>query len=287
MISIIICSRDKKLLEELLLNIEETIGIPYEVLARDNSLNTEGICEAYNLGASKAKYQYLVFCHEDLLFHTQDWGENLIRHLQKEDVSLVGILGNIIKTRIPSGVYSSVQNTNRINQLQRLKDGSTIQYLTNPLNETVSEVKILDGMFLATKKDFWEKHPFDQTTFDGFHGYDIDFSLSMGSLGKVVVVYDILIEHFSFGGNTLQWIESQSAVIKKWRNKLPAVIKGTNEKELKKRAIDDLTQLTLSILKLKWSKFYAFKYSFLLFMKAPFRRVNLFISKKLTLILFE
>ena len=287
MISIIISSQTPLLLQQVSENINETIGVDFEIISVANSNGKISICKAYNQGGKKAQYPFLCFCHEDILFHTQNWGELLISHLKEKNVSLIGILGNTVKTKIPSGVYSSVQNTNRINQLQRLKDYSTEHYFTNPLNEIVSEVTILDGMFLATKKQYWQKQPFDEQLLDGFHGYDIDFSLSMGKLGKVIVVYDILIEHFSFGGNTAGWLKSQFSLVKKWKKQLPVQTKGTDKSTLKKREIDDLTQLTLSILKLKWDKIYAIKYSFILLTKAPFRRINLSILKQLINICFE
>lgn len=287
MVSIIISSRNPLLLQQVSENIKETIGVDFEIISIVNPNGKISVCNAYNEGAKKAQYPFLCFCHEDILIHTQNWGELLISHFKKKDVSLIGILGNTIKTKIPSGVYSSVQNTNRINQLQRLKDYSTAHYYTNPLNEIVSEVTVLDGMFLATKKQYWQKQSFDEQLLDGFHGYDIDFSLSMGKLGKVIVIYDILIEHFSFGGNTAGWLKSQFSLVKKWKNQLPMQTKGTDKSTFKKREIDDLTQLTLSILKLKWSKTYAIKYSAILLVKAPFRRVNLSILKQLIVIWFE
>jgi len=286
-ISIIISSKTSLLLQQLSENIKETIGVDFEIISIANPDGRIGICEAYNEGAREAQYSILCFCHEDILFHTQNWGLLLISHLKERDVSLVGILGNTIKTKIPSGVYSSVQTTNRINQLQRLKDNSTEHYLTNPLNEIVSEVAVLDGMFLATIKHYWQKQPFDEQLVDGFHGYDIDFSLSMGKLGKVIVVYDILIEHFSFGGNTADWLKSQFALVKKWESQLPIQTKDVNKNTLNKREIDDLTQITLSILKLKWNKIYAIKYSFLLLTKAPLRRINLSILKQLIITCVE
>ena len=36
----------------------------------------------------------------------------------------------------------------------------------------------LDGMFFVAKRAVVESVPFDEDTFDGFHGYDLDFSLA-------------------------------------------------------------------------------------------------------------
>jgi hypothetical protein len=69
MVSIIICSKYQQLDKQLLLNIQNTIGTAYEVVNIDNSQHQYSIFEAYNIGVSRAKGEYLCFMHEDVLFH--------------------------------------------------------------------------------------------------------------------------------------------------------------------------------------------------------------------------
>ena len=40
----------------------------------------------------------------------------------------------------------------------------------------ISNIKILDGVFMCAKREVAQAVPFDAQTFDGFHGYDVDFS---------------------------------------------------------------------------------------------------------------
>lgn len=221
MISLIIATRNAELLNQLTANIEKSIGVEYEVIAISGNNPGKGICHIYNEGATRAKFPFLCFMHEDILFHTDNWGKNLIKHLQHKEIALVGILGCLIKTKSPSGVYIPVQKLNRINQLQRTKENSIVHYFHNPYHESHSEVKLLDGLFLATTKQNHIKYNFDEDLLTAFHGYDVDYSLGQSLNGKVVVVYDILIEHFSFGGNTVSWIEAQLKITNKWLQKLP------------------------------------------------------------------
>ncbi|MGB3132870.1 MAG: glycosyltransferase, partial [Saprospiraceae bacterium] len=74
MISIITCSRAKDISTELRKNIVQTIGIEHEIIVFDNSANKHSIFQAYNIGASRAKYEILCFVHDDLFYMTQDWG---------------------------------------------------------------------------------------------------------------------------------------------------------------------------------------------------------------------
>ena len=40
----------------------------------------------------------------------------------------------------------------------------------------VRNVQALDGLFMAARRSVIERVSFDPVTFDGFHGYDLDFS---------------------------------------------------------------------------------------------------------------
>src|SRR5690349_17422997 len=93
MISILVCSVKPGLYQQLAVNIEETIGIDYELLCFDNRKANKGICEVYNLLAAKAKYNLLLFVHEDVLFKTNNWGQILSRIFFENEIGVVGIAG--------------------------------------------------------------------------------------------------------------------------------------------------------------------------------------------------
>lgn len=283
MLSIITCSINETKLKLLKNSLAETTTLPYELIVIENMANRFGICEAYNLGAKQSNFEYLCFVHEDIVFKNNGWDKNFVNHLSDKKISLVGILGNTIKTIFPSGVYSNIQSTNRINQIQILKSGTSIHYYNNPKDEETSEVATLDGMLLGTKKEYWNKIPFDDLTLSGFHGYDIDFSLSMMMLGKVIVVYDILVEHASFGVYTKEWLDNQIDIVKKWENFLPLQKGDTDSKTLKIREKDDFLQLTIKILNLRYPLHISIKYGLKSIIRYPFQRLNLFIIKNLTI----
>jgi len=81
MISIIVCSKDKTLLEGLNGNVEKTIGCEFEILGIDNKIGNS-ICYVYNEGVKKAKYPYLCFVHEDVRFLTENWGRKVVEKLE-------------------------------------------------------------------------------------------------------------------------------------------------------------------------------------------------------------
>src|SRR5690554_3963305 len=102
-ISIVICSRNGSLENKLSENIGSTVGSQFELIVIDNSENDYSIFEAYNLGIKKSLFPYLLFVHEDVLFHTKNWGKILIEYFENnEKIGLIGLAGSKLKTDIPS-----------------------------------------------------------------------------------------------------------------------------------------------------------------------------------------
>lgn len=88
MISIIICSRKNYISSKLLQNINDTIGTLYELITIDNSSNKYSIFSAYNLGVKQAKYPFLCFMHDDILFNTESWGRKVINHFNNSKIGI-------------------------------------------------------------------------------------------------------------------------------------------------------------------------------------------------------
>ena len=235
MISIIICSISEKMLADVSYNIEKTIGVPYEIIAFDNSLGKKGICEVYNNGAKKAKFEILCFMHEDIAYETKDWGRLVLNILSSDStIGIVGIAGSSYKTISQSGWFSGgSMKANYVNILQRYKfeDRTAAINTNNPRNERMSQVAVIDGVWFCTKKSIVAEFPFDQETFKNFHCYDLDFSLSVTKKYKAVVTYDFLLEHFSEGNYNQQWIEETLLLHKKWQDMLPINLENFSFKE--------------------------------------------------------
>lgn len=251
MISIVICSINLNQLNRISKNIEETIGVPYELIAIDNRKNPRGICAVYNEGARKAKFEYLCFVHEDVQFNTKGWGDVLASIFKDPTWGLVGLAGAAHKPKLISGwgAQGLKDRMVKINLIQHFKGNKApeLQY-ENTAKENIAEVACLDGVFLASKKSILLQTPFDETLLRGFHGYDLDISLAIGQHYKVGVTYEILAEHFSEGTLNSEWLESSLKVHQKWSEHLPKTvipITKTERKNCEKRSF----RYILSILK--------------------------------------
>ena len=232
MLSIILSSYQNDLFDQFESNVKATIGfgVQYEIIRIENP-GIMGICEAYNIGASKAQYPYLLFVHEDVQFETQNWGTILIQYLKRPDIGIVGVAGANRKSKMISSWYQLLINdkdANRYNykQVYKFQDRATELRINNPLQENNSAVTTVDGLFIAIESSKFKQFRFDEALLKSFHGYDLDFSLSVSTKYQNIVVYDILLIHFSEGKVDEIWENEVLLVHKKWMNLLP-VVNGT------------------------------------------------------------
>lgn len=231
MLSIIVCSTNKELKNIFVNNIDKTIGIEYELISIDNSDNSYSLCTAYNIGLTKSKYPYLCFIHEDVLFHTNNWGEKIINHLQANNTGILGLAGGDLVTRIPIS-WSRLMPS--INIIQSDKTGKKkTQRMKYPENYNYSKrsVILLDGVMLSMRRDLMMKIEFDENL-KGFHGYDLDISIQSTINGYTnYVVYDIDLEHFSRGKTNAVYYQNIIYIFRKWQLFLPIVGKSITNKE--------------------------------------------------------
>lgn len=227
MLSIIICSRQKDITQSLKNNIKETIGVDYELIVIDNSTNKFSIFTAYNEGISRAKGEILCFMHEDILFHTLEWGKKIKNHFVDKKVGLVGVIGGHVIMNYPSTWCCTNLISGNYIQGYTDKNGNydnTLVINDNYLNNELTDVVAVDGFWFCVKYEIFEKIRFDDQTFSGFHAYDIDICMQIHLIGKrVCVIDDVKIEHFSFGTPDDRWLHSMILFQKKWKQYLPIV----------------------------------------------------------------
>lgn len=233
MVSVVISTYKPDLLLQVSKNIEHTIGVAYEIIAIENEARFS-ISEAYNRGVEKAIYPFLCFVHEDVLFQTNHWGEHLVKIMTDDKkVGLIGVAGTKFKSSYPSAwgqsPFLSQYRCGQIIQRYKNNEEKYIDFKeSSKLNET-EEVMCVDGVFLFTKKEIFEKCRFDSCMLTGFHGYDIDFSLQVHFQSyKVIVSRTLLLLHFSAGNYTRENTIANRKIAFKWRKKLPAATVDTH-----------------------------------------------------------
>ena len=221
MISLIICSRQPDIPQLLKDNIAETIGVEYELVVIGNSENQYSIFQAYNEGVRRANYPLLCFMHEDILFHTEDWGVKVIEHFKDDTIGLIGLLGthflpSVSSYWIMSPFYSEtmIQNT----------DGIT-EFINNDFffyDNNIVDAVACDGVCMFVKKELFQLIEFDEKSYSGFHFYDMDICMQvLKNMYRVCLVRDILIEHYSGGNYDNDFYKVQEIFFNKWKMYLP------------------------------------------------------------------
>lgn len=207
MISIIICSRASQLSDLFFNNITTTIGSEHELIIIDNSENKYSIFEAYNEGIKKSNGDYYCFIHDDIVFHTQDWGKVIGQIFEQDDkIGLIGVAGTKVKTKMPSAWWDCSEEFKIINIIQHLHSGKIEHWQKGWSSNNIEEVVAIDGVFMAARKD--EKIRFS-SFLSGFHNYDLNLSFEyLKNKYKVVVSNEIVVEHFSIGSINSSWFLS-------------------------------------------------------------------------------
>lgn len=203
MVSVIICSINKTLARQVEKNIDETIGVPWELILTDNTIQKKGIAHVYNQAAARARYGILCFVHEDVLFQTPSWGRTIQQYFEADpQLGLVGVAGGLYKSKALSGWWTGIPAIDCSNILFVDTNGQPGRAYANPdpsvkFHHTVTA----DGVFMCTRRELWEARKFDEDVIDGFHFYDVDFSWGIGRTHKVAVTFEIDILHLTRWGN--------------------------------------------------------------------------------------
>ncbi len=229
MLSIIVCSISPELLSKLAQSIEETIGVEYELIAIDNRQDNRPIAQVYNEGARKARYPYLFFVHEDVLFHSKDWGAIIERKLAEPDCGVVGFAGCKAMMNTYGGWAQYDNQWLCAFYFANISGRPTwLESYNVKLHTPYEQVVTLDGFAFFVRRDVWAEFPFDEDLLTGFHCYDVDFSLQVGRKYKNYVCgLHIWIEHLSPGQFSEHWVAYTVRLYRsKWKAMLPVHVPG-------------------------------------------------------------
>jgi hypothetical protein len=254
MFSILICSLNESYLSRIRLNIQETIGHPYELLVWDNLKEQKPITEVYNLLAAQAQFPYWCFIHEDIRFETVNWSENLrVAFEQYPDTGLIGIAGARYKSRTPSGWSTGINTLDFCNIYHEDKNLNRLHIYLNPNRTLFEPVVNVDGVFMVIRREVWKDAKFNEAFLRGFHLYDIDFSFHVNKKWKAAVLFNIDILHFTEGGNYGDaWLEPTIRWHEKFNRELPQFVSEKIARRSTEKEIGKFWLRRLSVEKISW-----------------------------------
>jgi len=206
----IICTRDSKLnaITKALLDRLSSFGIIVKILANQSSIFT-----AYQKGldlCDAAPHDIVIFCHDDL----QILSEKIpfIRALApcvKADTGIVGPAGTTFlgkdaiwwkQDRWAAGLHRGIVKHISKGQPTQVHNNDSLM-ITPTSYGPHGQVVALDGLFLAARKEVWDKIGLDKPTyFEGLWDfYDIHYTTSAHLAGYKNYTVEVDIIHHSNG----------------------------------------------------------------------------------------
>ncbi|HRD65807.1 MAG TPA: glycosyltransferase [Candidatus Competibacter sp.] len=228
MLSIIICSIDEGRFAQVARNYRELLAaIPHEILRISDAAS---LAEGYNRGIARSRGDYLILSHDDIEIWTADFGERLLRHLDRCD--MVGVAGTDLL--VDTGCHSKTWKYTSwgaaglghvFGQIVLPLEGDYAIQVYGAPAALVGGMQALDGVFIAMRKAVAETLRFDDENFDGFHLYDLDFTYRAFLNGfNLGVLTDIVLVHRSEGRYDERWLGYHRRFLSKFESVLPKML---------------------------------------------------------------
>ena len=82
MLTVIYCTRNTN--PEHKEHLVKSSGLHKHIEVIEIINNGESLTTAYNRGLKQAKYDHVVFCHDDITIETKQWGVKLLKQFDKK-----------------------------------------------------------------------------------------------------------------------------------------------------------------------------------------------------------
>ena len=194
-VSVVVCSIDRDRLARFGERMKPHLEYrPHEVIVIGDA---SSLSEGYRRGWEQSRYPIVVFCHDDFSILSADPFGEIEDVLAEADV--VGLAGSTLASG-PAVLWSGHPHIHGwIAHPARGGPGleAAILSLRSGL---ISNLQTLDGVFMAMRRDVPARVGFDESTFDGFHFYDLDFSYRAARAGlRLAVTTNVVAVHESIG----------------------------------------------------------------------------------------
>jgi hypothetical protein len=173
----------------------------------------KSIFAAYNSILDQARglpdLEALVLLHDDVELRDPDF-EAKVRELFSDQS--IGLLGAIGASQVTSLSWWEAEPHGRVSWDGFPGEGRRVDDFGS---ETV-DVDTVDGLLLILSPWVVTHLRFDERTFRGFVGYDVDFSFTVRRAGKRVVVSDFPLHHYARVGDLRTFLQANARWRAKW-----------------------------------------------------------------------
>jgi hypothetical protein len=223
-ISIIFSTR--KLDENYVKHLKYSCGlIEPDIIPIENN-HQYSLSEAYNMGLAKAKYDIIVYAHDDICFVTDNWGRKLCKHFTRNpDYGIIGVAGT---DNLISGMWWE-DRASMHGVVNHSDHGKTwTNHYSADQGNKIKQMVVIDGVFFAIDKTKII-HRFNEE-FKGYHFYDLAFGFSNHLAGvKLGVCTDIRVTHMSVGRTNDEWVANKKQFEELYKDSLPCSLNGLRQ----------------------------------------------------------
>jgi hypothetical protein len=196
-------------------------GAPYEIVGIHDA---RSMCDGYRRGLARSVGDPVVFCHDDIELLMPDLPVRLVRHLERFDVfAPVGTRKLVSMSWMDAGaeyVFGAMSGPQ--------PDGSLSTGYFGGDTREIDGIVGLEGVFIVARRAAALAVGWDAETFDGWHGYDTDFSFRAHLAGfRVGVVLDLAIVHASAGKYDESYMR-RGALCREYAGNLARFASGVN-----------------------------------------------------------
>lgn len=220
LVSVIVCSIDDERYRMMRQSYERALaGWAHEFIRIPDA---KSLAEGYARGCAAARGATAIFTHDDVEILPADFMHRLRRRLDECDV--LGIAGASRATG-PGWPFAGRPHLHGcVIYPEREGYNVTVYSQVAPL---ASGMRVMDGVFLAMPREIALAVGWDAVTCNGFHGYDVDFTLRAAQRGfRLAVACDLGVVHQSWG----KFDEAWSAAAERLMERHPE-LRGERAKE--------------------------------------------------------
>ena len=214
-VSVLICSQSAERMAQAEAMYHRLLEeVPHEIIViRD----ARSLAQGYNRALRDARHDIVVLAHDDVGIHSPDFAARLLRGLSRHD--LVGIAGT---RKLVGGAWHFAGYPHLAGQVGVPGgDGGYVVTLYDVMERETKGLQALDGLLLATRRETALRLGFDETTFDGWHLCDLDFSLRASQEGlDCATCNDILVVNDSQGNDDEHRLKYAQRFLDKHRSRL-------------------------------------------------------------------
>jgi GT2 family glycosyltransferase len=223
-ITLIICSMDDTRFTRAAQHyVQGAQGEEFEIIRVPDA---KSLAEGYNRALTRARGDIIFFSHDDVEFAAPNFWKRIRGHIEHCDI--LGVAGALYYS---GGQWGSIgppflagQVANPLSSFKPDQEGFIIS-IFGVNSPRMDGLHVVDGLFMAVRRHVFDKVQFDEVTFDGFHGYDLDFTYSAYRHGlRLSVATDVAPIHQSPGKFDKKWEEYEVRLFEKHGGTFPARI---------------------------------------------------------------